>query len=90
MRTMAIDDSCTIRTAICGTLQQLGSVRIEPACDGEGTLSIVFAFAPDVVLPDWNMPKMNDLVDAGRIVDCVAKVGSSQLCSQRIVTQRVG
>jgi two-component system, chemotaxis family, chemotaxis protein CheY len=58
---MVIDDSSTIRTVICGTLQQLGSVETETACDGEDALSKVFAFAPDVILLDWNMPKMNGL-----------------------------
>jgi len=61
MKIMVIDDSSTIRTVICGTLQQLGSVETETACDGEDALSKVFAFDPDVVLLDWNMPKMNGL-----------------------------
>ncbi len=58
---MVIDDSSTIRTVICGTLQQLGSVETETACDGEDALSKVFVFAPDVILLDWDMPKMNGL-----------------------------
>ena len=61
MKIMVIDDSSTIRTVICGTLQQLGSVETETACDGEDALSKVFAFGPDIILLAWNMPKLNGL-----------------------------
>jgi two-component system chemotaxis response regulator CheY len=61
MKIMIVDDSSTIRTLIGSTLKQLGEVETETACDGEDALSKVFSFVPDLILLDWNMPKMSGL-----------------------------
>jgi two-component system, chemotaxis family, chemotaxis protein CheY len=61
MKIMIVDDSSTIRALITSTLKQLGSVQTETACDGEDALSKVFSFEPDLILIDWNMPKMSGL-----------------------------
>jgi len=42
-------------------LAQLGHTDIEEACDGQDALSKVWAFKPDLLLVDWNMPNMDGL-----------------------------
>lgn len=61
MRVMLIDDSKTMRNIQKSVLAQLGYTEIEEACDGQDALSKVRAFAPDLILVDWNMPNMDGL-----------------------------
>lgn len=61
MKVMIVDDSSTIRTLITSILGRLGAVETETARDGEDALSKVFSFMPDLILLDWNMPKMSGL-----------------------------
>jgi len=61
MRVMLIDDSKTMRNIQKSILGQLGYTDIEEACDGQDALSKVGAFAPDLILVDWNMPNMDGL-----------------------------
>jgi len=59
MRIMVVDQSSTMRTLICSALKGLGEVEMETACNGEDALSKVRAFCPQLVLLDWNMPRMS-------------------------------
>ncbi len=61
MKIMLIDDSKTMRNIQKSVLSQLGYTDIEEACDGQDALSKVGAFAPDLLLVDWNMPNMDGL-----------------------------
>ncbi len=61
MKILLIDDSKTMRNIQKAVLSQLGYTEIEEACDGQDALSKVGAFAPNLLLVDWNMPKMDGL-----------------------------
>ena len=61
MKILLVDDSKTMRNIQKGILAQLGHTDIEEACDGLDALSKVGAFAPDLLLVDWNMPNMDGL-----------------------------
>lgn len=61
MRILLIDDSKTMRNIQKSVLTQLGYTEIEEACDGQDALSKVGAFAPELLLVDWNMPNMDGL-----------------------------
>ncbi len=61
MKVMLIDDSKTMRNIQRNILAQAGHTDIEEACDGQDALSKVSAFAPELLLVDWNMPNMDGL-----------------------------
>jgi two-component system chemotaxis response regulator CheY len=50
-----------MRTIQRNILMQLGYKEIEEACDGQDALSKVGAFAPELLLVDWNMPNMDGI-----------------------------
>jgi len=61
MKIMLVDDSKTMRNIQKSVLSTLGYREIAEACDGQDALSKVVAFAPDLMLVDWNMPNMDGL-----------------------------
>jgi len=61
MKVLVVDDSKTMRNIEKGILAQLGFHEVEEACDGLDAISKVGAFAPDLLLVDWNMPNMDGL-----------------------------
>lgn len=61
MKILLIDDSRTMRNIQKSVLTQLGYTQVEEACDGQDALSKVNAYAPDLILCDWNMPNMDGL-----------------------------
>jgi len=61
MKILLVDDSRTMRNIQKSVLGQLGHTEIEEACDGQDALSKVWAYEPDLLLVDWNMPNMNGL-----------------------------
>jgi len=61
LKIMLIDDSKTMRNIQKSVLAQLGYTTIAEACDGQDAMSKVGAFAPDLILVDWNMPNMDGL-----------------------------
>ncbi len=61
MKILLVDDSRTMRNIQKSVLSQLGHTDIEEACDGQDALSKVWAFEPDLLLVDWNMPNMDGL-----------------------------
>lgn len=61
MKILLIDDSKTMRNIQKSVLAQLGHTEIEEACDGQDGLNKLAAYQPDLILVDWNMPKMDGL-----------------------------
>jgi two-component system chemotaxis response regulator CheY len=61
MKILLVDDSKTMRNIQKGILAQLGYTDVQEACDGLDAISKVGAFAPDLLLVDWNMPNMDGL-----------------------------
>ena len=61
MKILLVDDSKTMRNIQRSILTQLGYTELEEACDGQDALSKVGAFAPELMLVDWNMPNMDGL-----------------------------
>ena len=61
MKVLLVDDSKTMRNIQKGILTQLGYTDLEEACDGLDALEKVAAFAPQLLLVDWNMPNMDGL-----------------------------
>lgn len=61
MRFLLVDDSGTMRKIQRRTLEKLGFCDVLEAEDGEQALEVIAHRPPDVVLTDWNMPKMNGL-----------------------------
>jgi two-component system chemotaxis response regulator CheY len=59
LRVLVVDDSSTMRRIIANTLKKLGHNEIIEAGDGTEALQIVEAGKPDLILTDWNMPKMD-------------------------------
>ena len=61
MKILLVDDSRTIRNIQKNTLSSIGHSEVLEAADGVEALSIVQAEHPDLVLVDWNMPKMDGI-----------------------------
>lgn len=65
-RVLIVDDMPTIRDLVKGQLKALGLKNVVEASDGEAAMNLVLnAFsvgAPfDLIISDWNMPKMTGL-----------------------------
>lgn len=58
MRVLIADDSKAMRMIVLRTLRQTGIAvdEVLEAADGAEALAGVPAFAPDLILSDWNMP----------------------------------
>ena len=63
MHILIVDDSLAMRMIVTRTLRQagFGHHTIEEADDGTTALAAIQARKPDVVLSDWNMPKMTGI-----------------------------
>lgn len=61
MKIMLVDDSRTMRNIQKNVLAQLGHTEIVEAADGEEALKVAEAESPQLILLDWNMPKMDGL-----------------------------
>lgn len=61
MKILLVDDSRTMRNIQKGILGQLGYEDVEEAADGLDALSKAGTCNPDLLLVDWNMPKMDGL-----------------------------
>ena len=65
---LVVDDFSTMRRFIRGILEQLGYTEVEEADDGDSALEKLRGTRFNLVIADWNMPRMNglDLVKAIR------------------------
>ena len=70
MHFLVVDDSSTMRRILCNTLVSIGHSTTE-AEDGVDALKKVSEQHFDVIMTDWNMPKMNGL-------DLVRKLRSNE------------
>ena len=59
LRVLIVDDSSTMRRIIANTLKKLGYEDIVEAADGAEGLQVLVSKGADLVLTDWNMPKMD-------------------------------
>jgi len=59
-RVMVLDDSKTIRTTTEGYLRELG-YDVHCCTDGINGISHIVSFAPDILLIDMEMPRLNGL-----------------------------
>jgi two-component system chemotaxis response regulator CheY len=59
MRVLIVDDSSTMRRIIANTMKKLGYEDVVEAGDGIEALQKVAQGKPDLILTDWNMPKMD-------------------------------
>jgi len=61
MTCLVVDDQQTIRSLVRSGLQQLGFVNIHEAADGEDGLRHMLARPVQLVISDYNMPKLDGL-----------------------------
>ena len=61
MKILVVDDFATMRRIIKNILRQIGFTNIVEADDGSTALPILEKENIDLVITDWNMPKMSGL-----------------------------
>ena len=61
IRALVVDDQMTMRALIRSSLQQIGFTDIADAVDGEEAFKALVARPVNLVLSDYNMPKMDGL-----------------------------
>jgi two-component system chemotaxis response regulator CheY len=61
IRVLIVDDQQTMRSLIRTGLQQLGFKDFAEASDGEDGLRAVLARPPQLIISDFNMPKLDGL-----------------------------
>ena len=61
MKVLVVDDFATMRRIVKNILRQIGFTNILEADDGSTALNILKKEKVDLVITDWNMPKMSGL-----------------------------
>lgn len=61
MRVLIVDDFATMRRILRNILKQIGYTRILEADDGTTALEMLKKEKVDLIISDWNMPKMTGL-----------------------------
>ncbi len=61
IKVLVVDDQLTIRALVRSTLQQLGFTDIADAADGEDGLKALLQRPVNLVISDYNMPKLDGL-----------------------------
>ena len=61
IKVLIVDDFSTMRRICKHLLKQIGFTNIVEADDGTTALNVLRKESVDLVLTDWNMPKMNGL-----------------------------
>lgn len=67
MKALVVDDSMVMRRVLAGALSRLDITDCDQAGDGEEAVALAKANAYDIILMDWNMPKMLG-IDAVRAI----------------------
>jgi len=76
MKVLVVDDFATLRRIIKNVLKQIGFINILEADDGTAALGVLKENKVDLIISDWNMPKMNglDLLKTVRKEEATKKV----------------
>lgn len=61
IRVLVVDDQLTMRALVRSALQQIGFTNVSEAPDGEEGLKTLIASGAQLVISDFNMPKMDGL-----------------------------
>ena len=61
MNVLVVDDFATMRRIIKNVLKQIGFTKILEADDGTTALAVLKKNEVDLIISDWNMPKMTGL-----------------------------
>ncbi len=61
MKVLVVDDFATMRRIVKNILTQLGFKHIVEADDGVTAVDVLKAEKVDMIISDWNMPKMTGL-----------------------------
>lgn len=61
IRFLVVDDMDAIRTLVKACLKDLGATQIVVAFDGESAWDYVNSQTIDVIISDWDMPKMSGI-----------------------------
>ena len=61
LRVLLVDDIKSMRSMIRGILFAVGIHKVHDAADGFEALSVLKQQEIDLIISDWNMPKMNGL-----------------------------
>jgi two-component system chemotaxis response regulator CheY len=61
MKVLVVDDFATMRRIIKNVLKQIGFTNVVEADDGTTALSVLKDNRVDLIISDWNMPKMTGL-----------------------------
>lgn len=61
MKILVVDDFATMRRIIKNVLKQIGFMNVLEADDGTTALGILKKEKVDLIISDWNMPKMTGL-----------------------------
>ena len=67
LRVLIVDDEATMRTFMRRVLQHLGVTRVEEARDGAEALAIARARDVDLIISDYDMPRMDGLALAAAL-----------------------
>ena len=60
-RVLVVDDQLTIRSLVRHSLAQLGITGVTEAADGEAALRVMLGGGPNLIISDYNMPKLDGL-----------------------------
>lgn len=61
IRVLVVDDQLTMRALVRSALQQIGFTNVSEAPDGEEGLKTLITSGAQLVISDFNMPKMDGL-----------------------------
>ena len=61
LKILIVDDQQSMRLLIRGGLQQLGFKVFEDAADGEAALRMLVGYQANLIISDFNMPKLDGL-----------------------------
>lgn len=61
MKVLVVDDFATMRRIIKNVLKQIGFTHILEADDGATAIEVLKENEVDLIISDWNMPRMNGL-----------------------------
>lgn len=61
LKVLIVDDQMTMRALIRSSLQQIGVTEINDAADGEAGLQVMLTKPTNLIISDFNMPKLDGL-----------------------------